>query len=195
MTGIILAGGQSRRLGTAKALLRLNEETFVEHAASLLHGRCHRIIVVADPALSLPPLADCTVLRDEQPGLGPLGGIVTALSASDDEWHLALACDVPLIRPALLHLIVSRQSDQTDAVIPHAAGRLQPLIATYSRRCLEPARQALLNGERAMLALLTRVKVTVIEEHDLREVDPELISFININTWQDYQSLLEDYQR
>lgn len=194
MTGIVLAGGLSTRLGTAKALLRLGDRTFLELAVSAVRPLCRRIIVVAAAAgWSLPYLEDCTVVADETPGLGPLGGLVTGLAVSDDEWHLTLACDLPLVRPKLLELIV-REASGVDAVVPRSGGRLHPLLAAYARSCLAPARASLEAGRRAMTALLDQVQVRFIEEAQLCEADPDLASFTNVNTWDDYRALRQREQ-
>ena len=194
MTGIVLAGGLSTRLGTAKALLRLGDKTFLELAVSAVSPFCRRIIVVAAAAgWSLPYLEDYTVVADETPGLGPLGGLVTGLAVSDDEWHLTLACDLPLVRPKLLELIV-REASGVDAVVPRSGGRLHPLLAAYARSCLAPARASLEAGRRAMTALLDQVQVRFIEEAKLCEVDPDLASFTNVNTWDDYRALRQREQ-
>lgn len=194
MTGIVLAGGKSTRLGAAKALLRVGGETFLERAVSAVRPLCRQIIVVSAPGSSPPELDGCVMVEDERPGLGPLGGLVTGLAISDDEWHLTLACDLPLVRPEMLKLIVAEASG-ADAVVPRAGGRLQPLLAAYSRACLSPARVATDSGRRAMRAMLDLVRVKIIEEARLREVDPELISFTNVNTWDEYQELSQREQR
>jgi len=194
VTGIVLAGGKSTRLGAAKALLRFGDETFLERAVSAVRPLCRQIIVVSAPGSSPPELDGCVMVEDKKPGLGPLGGLVTGLAISDDEWHLTLACDLPLVRPEMLKLIVAEASG-ADAVVPRASGRLQPLLAAYSRACLSPARVATDSGRRAMRAMLDLVRVKIIEEARLREVDPELISFTNVNTWDEYQELSQREQR
>ena len=194
MTGIVLAGGKSTRLGAAKALLRFGDETFLERAVSAVRPLCRQIIVVSAPGSSPPELDGCVMVEDKKPGLGPLGGLVTGLAISDDEWHLTLACDLPLVRPEMLQLIVAEASG-AEAVVPRAGGRLQPLLAAYSRACLSPARVATDSGRRAMRAMLDLVRVKIIEEARLREVDPELISFTNVNTWDEYQELSQREQR
>lgn len=189
MTGLILAGGQSTRLGTAKALLRIGGETLLERAVSAVRPFCREIIVVSDPQSPAGSVEDCTMVTDEQRGLGPLGGLVTGLAASGDEWNLALACDLPLVKRSLLELLIA-ESSGADAVVPRAGGRLQPLLASYSRDCLTAARAALAAGQRAVMAMLDRVRMKVLEEDRLRAVDPELASFTNVNTWDDYHALL-----
>lgn len=188
MTGIVLAGGKSTRLGTQKALLKLRDQTFLERAVSALRPFCRQIIVVSAPESALPDVESCTMVEDEEPGLGPLGGLVTGLATSDDEWHLVLACDLPLVRSQVLGLIVSETAG-ADAVVPQVAGRLEPLLAAYARACLPAARAALGAGKRAMTALLDQVQVKIIEEPRLRDVDPSLVSFTNVNTWDDYLRL------
>jgi molybdopterin-guanine dinucleotide biosynthesis protein A len=188
VTGIVLAGGRSERMGVAKALLRLNGETFLERAVALLGGMCKEIIIAASPTQPLPQIAGCRMVTDEKPGLGPLGGLVTALAASDDEWHLAVACDLPLARPEVLRLLAESAQD-VDAIVPRTGGRLQTLLAAYSRTCLEPGREVLARGERAVAAMLDRVKMRVLEEEVLREADPALVSFVNVNTWEEYQAI------
>lgn len=81
MTGIVLAGGRSARLGTDKALLRLGDETLLERAVSALRPPCRKIIVVSDPRSPVPDVEGCTMATDEQPGL----------ALSGDDWHLARA--------------------------------------------------------------------------------------------------------
>jgi len=186
VTGIVLAGGRSERMGVAKALLRLNGETFLQRAVSVLSDPCERVIVVAAQGQPVPDLVGCKIVTDEEPGLGPLGGLVTGFAASGDQWHLVLACDLPLARPDVLRLLIGG-CEGVDAVVPRTGGRLQPLLAAYSAACMEAGRQALAGGQRAVAAMLDRVKLIVLEEEALRRADPDLISFFNVNTWEEYQ--------
>lgn len=179
-------------MGVAKALLRLNGETFLERAVSLLRGLCEEVIVAASSGQQIPEVGNCRIVTDEQPGLGPLGGLVTGLAASSDEWHLALACDLPLAHVDVLRLLAD-SAHEYEALVPRTGGRLQPLLAAYSRTCLEPGREALASGERAVAAMLDRVKVRVLEEEVLRQADPDLVSFVNVNTWEEYQAVRRRY--
>jgi molybdopterin-guanine dinucleotide biosynthesis protein A len=188
VTGIVLAGGQSRRMGVDKALLRIDGETFLEIAASRLRPLCRQILIAAHPEQPLPEIEGCRIVTDEEPGQGPLAGLVAGIANSDDEWHLALACDFPLVSTRILGFICERVQS-ADAVVPRADGRLQPLVAGYSRACLEPGRRALASGQRAMTAMLDQVKVRVLEEEELRSADPELDSFMNVNTWDEYEAV------
>jgi molybdenum cofactor guanylyltransferase len=189
MTGLILVGGQSERMGRAKAMLTFRGETFFARTVSLLQGFCRQIIVVSRLEQPRPDTPGIKIINDEVPGLGPLGGLVTGLAASGDDWHLVLACDLPLLKPEILQLLIDN-TPGVAAVVPRALGRLQPLAAAYSQACLTPAREALTVGKRSVTALLDRVPVKLLEEAVLRRADEELLSFVNINTEQDYQDLL-----
>lgn len=172
-----------------KALLRLNGETFLEKTVSLLRDWCQEIIICARSGQLLPKISGCQTVTDEAPGLGPLGGLASGLMASRYEWSLTLACDLPLVNPEILRLL-QEAAEQTDAVVPRAHGKLQPLLAAYSRACLEPAREAIQAGQRTMASMLDRVRVRILEEPQLRQVDPGLQSFINVNTWQEYEAIV-----
>ena len=190
MTGILLAGGRSQRMGSDKALLELAGETFLARGVRLLRTLCQDVLIAARPGQDLPEIRGCRLVRDEAPDLGPLAGIAAGLAASGDDWHLVLACDLPLARPELLRLLCAK-AGEADAVVPHAEGRLQPLLAVYSRACLEPAQAALRSGTRAIAAMLDRVEVRLVPEDELRAADPDLVSFINVNTHEDYQMILD----
>jgi molybdenum cofactor guanylyltransferase len=189
MTGLILVGGQSERMGRAKELLTFQGESFLAHTITLLQGFCREVFVISRLEQPLPRLPGIKVLPDETPGLGPLGGLVTGLAASGDDWHLVLACDLPLMKPAILHLLVDNAQGAA-AVVPRALGKLQPLAAAYSQACLAPARETLAAGQRSVTAMLDKVPVKLLEEAELRRVDPELVSFMNVNTREEYELLL-----
>lgn len=189
MTGLVLAGGMSLRMGAPKATLRLGRETLLEHAIAALRPECDQIIVAIAPGQEVGNLPGCLVVYDEAPGLGPLAGLVAGLAASTDEWHLTLACDLPLVKRPVLQLL-KRLSHDAEAVVPVVQGRLEPLLAAYASTCLGPAREVLATGRRSMAAMLDQVTVRRVEEDELRAADPELVSFTNVNTWEDYQALL-----
>jgi molybdenum cofactor guanylyltransferase len=189
MTGLVLVGGQSERMGRAKEMLTFRGETFFAHTVALLQNFCREIIVVSRPEQPLPERPGIKVITDEIPGQGPLGGLVSGLATSGDDWHLVLACDLPLLQSEILQLLIDNTPGVT-AVVPRALGKLQPLAAAYSQACLTPARQVLASGKRSLTALLDKVPVKILEESDLRRVDEGLISFTNVNTAEEYEELL-----
>lgn len=194
VAALINAGGDSTRMGTHKALLptppdgrpllaHLRDVVAQAHLAPVWVVANHAPVVAA--AAQLPGV---TLLADEQPGLGPLAGLVVGL-AQAPEWLLMLACDLPLLRPALLRLLVetARQADafpdrRVDAIVPVVEGRYQALCALYHRRCLPQAQAMLAAGELRVRDLFGRVAVQTVSEAELRRADPALHSFRNANT-------------
>lgn len=200
-SGIILAGGRSRRMGTDKALLDLGGRPVIAHVAGRLAEVCAEVLVVgADPAryafLGLP------VVPDAFPGLGPLGGIHAGLAAMSRPAGLFVASDMPFLRPSLLrHLAEAGRGAAggvpADAVVPRLHGRPEPLCALY-RRSLEPvAARLLASGGGAVAALFDAegVRVAWVDEADLRRLDPELSSFWNLNTPEDYRRAVARWTR
>ena len=183
MAAIILAGGKGDRLGKPKASLRLGEKTLLEIVVERVSQRFLQVIIVAsDPGLNSP----LPVVVDEFPGCGPLGGLYTGLTHSPDLHNFVIACDMPFIRLELIDLLMSR-IEGWDAVVPKAADGLHPLCAAYSRGCLDAIRQQLENGNLRVSSFLPTVKVSYLEEAELRTADPDLISLFNINSRQDYE--------
>lgn len=192
---LINAGGASRRMGTHKALLPMPDGTIllahvVAAAAAVADGP---IIVVAnhapvaDAAASLPRV---TVVADAWPGKGPLAGIAVGLGLLPG-WMLALACDLPLLRVELLRLLAGLCAPEWDVVVPVVDGRAQSMCAAYHRRCL-PFVQEMLRQERLRIRdLYTQVRVRTVGEDELRQADPTLQSFTNVNTPEEWQAILD----
>lgn len=184
VTGAILAGGQSTRMGRNKALLPWEGGTVIDAVASLMRGLFdHVLVVAADPEpyrfLGLPEA------RDHRPGMGPLGGIEAALRASPDPRVFVVACDMPFLSPDLIRHMASLPTAQ--AVVPYMAGRPEPLHALYSRDALASVHSLLAEGERRVYVLLDRLDVRRVEEDEVRRFgDPERV-FANLNRPEDYR--------
>jgi molybdenum cofactor guanylyltransferase len=193
-TGIILAGGRSQRMGTNKALLPLPgqaSKTFLAHLVSTLAPLCAEVLVVArDPAqfahIALP---DTRIVFDEKPGGGPLMGLYSGLKAMRSTTALAVAVDMPFVQPALLTFLLDCYRQDT-LVVPVVNGVPQVLLALYPRSILPLIETLLEQGKRAPRALLEVAPVDYIEEEQLREVDPQLRSFVGINMPQDLEGLM-----
>lgn len=125
-------------------------------------------------------------------GVGPLGAIATALRHMQADRAVIVSCDLPLLNGELLLFLVAQLQDQ-DAVVPVAGGRTEQLHAVYHRRCLSQIEGLLRTGETAVHQLLRRLQVRYINEPELRGIDPDLHSFLNVNTpadWLEVQRLL-----
>jgi molybdopterin-guanine dinucleotide biosynthesis protein A len=191
--GVILAGGQSRRMGRPKALLRLTPDgpTFIELARDALATVCAEVIVVINAPVTYAFLG-CRMTADQFPGLGGLAGIQAGLVASAHEHNLIVACDMPFLSPALLAAMAAEPRDY-DVLIPRRAdGELETMHAIYSRACLEPITEQLAAGGGRVIAFFPRVRVRYLDESWLRRYDPDLRSLDNLNTPEELAAATKD---
>jgi molybdenum cofactor guanylyltransferase len=187
LAGIVLAGGQSRRMGLDKALLVMDGVSLVERAARVVSEVVSPVFVVAGCA-DRYSISGMTVIGDDRPGEGPLGGIVSGLRRAGPGFHVVVACDMPLLSIAVLKLLLAR-SNGHDAAVPFIGCRPEPLCAVYGASCLEPFSRALDSGIRAVHKALESVTVARVEQMDLAAVDPRLESFANLNEPGDRERL------
>lgn len=190
----ILAGGQSTRMGTNKALLRSHPgaPTIIEQVLARLRGAGAEpdLIVTNTPHeygfLGIP------MRPDDLPGAGPMGGILTALQHSPHDHTFVVACDMPLLSPDLLRHMLSLPPEY-DVLVPRWSDEghiyVETLHAIYSRRCIEPIRRRVEAGKLKITDLLQDVSVRYIEEDELRRHDPHLDSFRNVNTPGEWERL------
>jgi len=189
IAGIILAGGRSRRMGRDKALLPLpgdNQSTFISHQAALLSAFCDEVVLVArnvEQAAScvLPGIA---VVLDQVPEVGPLMGLYSGLRSIQATHALVVAVDMPFVQSALVAFLLS--FPRNDALLVPVVDEVpQVLLAVYPHSLLPTIETCLHAGERGPRALLKVARVRYVEEEQLRQVDPQLRSFVNLNTPQD----------
>ncbi|MGH2404166.1 MAG: molybdenum cofactor guanylyltransferase [bacterium] len=187
LTGIVLAGGQSRRMGRDKARLPFGGTSLVAWVAGRIGPACAEVIVVGRDA------EDCAgcgarVIGDRWPGWGPLGGLATGLDAITTPYAAVVGCDLPFVEPDLVAALSGLAPDW-DAVVPQVGGRPQPLCAIYRRTVGREAEAVLRRGGRSLHDLLgaADLRVCYVPEGILRKWDPALRSFDNINTPEDYE--------
>ncbi len=188
--GIILAGGRSRRMGSDKALLPLPDNghtTFVEHLATLLTSLCQEVTVIArdaDQAASYT-FSGVRVVTDKTPDVGPLMGLYTGLSEVQASHALVTAVDMPFVQPEIVSFLLAQSLDDA-LVVPMVQNIPQVLFSVYPRSILPKIEARLREGRRDPRSLLDVVPVRYIEEAQLREIDPRLRSFVNVNTPEEY---------
>ncbi len=181
ITGVVLAGGASTRMGTAKAQLTLKGSTLLARvlAAGAESGIANWLVVGGEePWVTPSPLARSTRwLADAYPGAGPLGGVVTALEEVSTQWLLVLSCDLVGVDPSALQTLMAHADDTVDAVVPRGA-RLDVLHALYRTDAIRPIESRFSTGERRMHSLVDgiRVRELPLAEHRLlarstRDVD------------------------
>ncbi|MEW5721753.1 MAG: molybdenum cofactor guanylyltransferase [Thermodesulfobacteriota bacterium] len=185
LTGLVLAGGRSRRMGRSKAGLLVGDQALVDRVLGPLGRLCREVIIITRDITEFLEYRQM-VVQDLVPGQGPLGGLATGLFYARFPWSLTLACDLPFLKPEILDLIARKTlgtGGGPRAVVPRTTLGWEPLVAAYSRACLTPVLRLLDQGERALDKLsLSGVRWQSIPEHELRAVDPDLDSFTNLNT-------------
>ncbi|HYP21314.1 MAG TPA: molybdenum cofactor guanylyltransferase, partial [Chloroflexia bacterium] len=191
----VLAGGASVRMGVDKALLRGRPggPTMIEAVVARLRaaGLAPDLLVTNSPAIF--SFLGIPMQPDEIRGVGPTGGIYTALSHLPCERVLVVGCDMPLLNPGLLRYMAELPYD-ADALVPRwtdAEGHLhvETLHAIYSRRCMEPVRRRIEAGRLKVRALLDEVSVRYLDDGEMRRHDPGLESFRNANTPEEWERL------
>lgn len=188
--GLVLAGGASRRMGVDKAWLPFGGRRMLSTVVGTLREDLSPLIVVASPGQVLPPLpSDVEVARDPAPGLGPLQGLVTGLRAlaCRAEAVFLAPCDTPLLRLAFVRHLLAL-ADGHDAVVPSEGPYYHPVSAVYRAAVLPMAEAVLSAGGRRIDALYPDCRTRAVSEAELRVVDPELHSLLNINGPEDFET-------
>jgi len=184
---IVLAGGRGLRLGRNKALETIDHQTLIQRTVSSLLFLDAEIIVVTgahNTELGVEDLGRVRVVLDAWPGRGPLVGIYTGLLNSRSEKNLVVACDMPFLNSRLIRFM-AKASMGYDAVVPRRGTEIEPLHSIYSNRCLIEVKNLLDEGVYSVRELLKRVKVRYIETQEIDCLDPQHLSFFNINNEDD----------
>lgn len=189
VTGVLVAGGKSRRMGRDKRFLKVGGGSVFDQSLSLLQTIfAETLVSLAEPVDGLG-VQGCSVVYDVVRNTGSLGGLLTGLIASTRGRVFVVACDMPFLDQEVIRFMSS--CDPTaDVVVARLGGRFQPMHAVYSKRCV-PLLQAMAErGELKIQALFREeeLKVKVLTEADLVHFRSGLRSFRNINTPDDLAS-------
>ncbi len=181
-TAIVMAGGESRRMGTDKGLLPIDGRPMIVHVVRQLRGWFDQVLLSVNDADKYAFL-DLEMAVDERPGEGPLMGIASALRASRNERNFAIACDIPWVDRALVRELLARARDY-DVVIPvGAGGEREPLFAVYRRGLADAMFAVLAEGRRRIVDVFEHCRV----ERFALEDDFRLDRLFNLNTPAEYQ--------
>jgi len=189
VTGVILAGGQSSRMGSNKALLPIRNGRFIEIIHGQLTSLFGEVLVVANTP-EVYAFLGCRVVADRYPGLGVLAGLHAALAETRTPYLFAVACDMPFLNNRLIRELVSRRHE-AEVIIPETDKGLEPLHAVYSTACLPSVEASLTAHRRRVVSFFPEVRVWHLPPSRVAELDPGLLSFRNINTPQEYFALRE----
>jgi len=186
---VILVGGKSSRMGRAKALLPFDNEPLIAHVVRRLKSWFPEIIVVAAPDQELPELS-AVLVRDEIAYQGPVSGIYHGLKAATKDVCFVTSCDAPFLNFELIdHLL--EQISEYDVVVPFWQERFQPLHAIYRTSVVPLLKEQLERGELRPIFLYDKVRTRKIQEAEIRRLDPEGLSFLNMNSPADYATALQ----
>lgn len=181
--GAVLAGGRGRRVGGDKALLEVGGRTLARRAVdALVHSGLEPVLVLRADQPAPAEAGAIPVLRDEVADAGPLAGLHALLRWLPEEWALVVACDQPFLAPELLRGLLEQPRAGIDAVVGRATELQDPLPGLYRRNCLPVVERMLARGERDLKGLLASVRLREVPVELLRGWDPQLVSYVNVNT-------------
>jgi len=201
MTGVILAGGENRRIPLLKGHIEINGQRIIDSNIRLLKNFFDKVVISTNLPESyfycgVPMVGD--IIRQR----GPLTGILSVLLNTGEDIFV-IGCDMPFIKPHLIKYMADRYTAHKsesgnqkpelkawDAVIPIFEGNPQPLPGIYSGNILSVIEERLDKGLRGLREMLTELKVLYIKEEEVREIDPQGRSFTNINTMEDYEKVV-----
>jgi len=172
-------------MGRNKAFLELGGRTLIEIVLERLTQVCAEVLVVAGDVSPYSGLGVPTV-RDRFAGAGVLGGLHAGLEAASCELAIAVGCDMPFLNPDLLRAFVE-WSAGFDVVLLRRGEEVEPLHATYRRTCLLPIEEAIHARQRRIISFFDRVRVRYLTPEEIIPFDPELRSFFNVNTPEEWE--------
>lgn len=176
VTGVLLAGGKSRRMGQDKAVLQLDGMRLFEHSLVLLQQFFTTILIAGDrPDLSCPGIP---AIPDIYPG-SALGGLYTGLQAAETEWIFVIPCDMPYPDARMVSLLLSHRTG-VDAVVPRTTDGYEPVFALYHKNCLLPMEQMLQQKQFRIYDFYQRIDIHYLDPPQLP--DGWQHSLINLNT-------------
>jgi molybdopterin-guanine dinucleotide biosynthesis protein A len=187
MTGIILSGGKSSRMGANKAFLHVGGERLIDRTVRIFKEIFPEVILVTNSPLDYLD-QDCTITTDIIKGKGPLGGIYTGLFHASHERIFMAACDMPFLNRAFIEYMMDHCADFY-IVVPELPDGLQPLHALYSRRCLPAIKRLIDKDQLKITGFYKGLKKLTIPEGVTKRFDPKGMMFINVNTEEDLERI------
>lgn len=191
-SAVILCGGKSSRMGRPKALLPFDGEPLIVHLVRRLSRRFSDLIVVCAPDQPLPRLP-ATVVSDEVAHQGPVGGLYYGLRAIGTDAAFVTSCDAAFLQLPVVDYLIGRLDPRDaayDVVVPMWQDRLQPLHAVYRRCVVGKLEEQLAEQRLRPVYLYDRVPTRTVSADEVRRLDPDGLSFLNLNTEADYRAAL-----
>jgi molybdenum cofactor guanylyltransferase len=194
ITGVILAGGQNTRFPIQKGFIRIKGIPIIERDLALMRTLFRDVLISTNMPeeyfyLGVP------LVGDMLPSRGPMAGIYTSLINSRDPSIFVSACDMPFLDARVIRLVCEKYNEQShrghiDAVVPVFDSEPQPLLGVYCNTVLPALEEGIRNDKVSLRQFLKEIRVYFVDETDVRLVDPEGKSFVNINTVDDYETII-----
>ena len=183
ISGVILVGGKSSRYGRNKALVELDGISLIERVITVLKGLFENIVLITNSP-DVYARFHLPMEQDIIKGLGPLGGIYTALQTISTEYGFFVPCDMPFLNSRLITHMIS-QRDEHDVVTPKIGWKIETLYTLYRKTCLPEVERLIRNDQYQIIRFFDRVSVRYVDENEVRRFDPSLRSFFNVNRPED----------
>jgi len=184
--GWVLAGGNSSRMGRPKALLEIEGLPLITRAVRMLAPLCSSVTIVGTPERYRH--LGFAVIADERPEIGPLGGILTALSSSTVPWNLVVACDLPNLTAEWLRYLIGRAAgSRARVLLPSSESGDEPLCAVYHREAGATIRAAIDRGVLKVTRALEGLPIERVTPSEIRPFDPRGNLFQNLNTPEEFE--------
>ena len=181
-TGVILAGGLNKRFdGQNKAFIRIGGKRIVDRLLDVYSRLFEQVVLVTnDPAAYVD--VDALIVTDHYSVRSSLNGLHAGLFAAAHEHAFFAACDTPFIQGVLIQRLLESITRKADIVIPSTSAGYEPMFAVYKKTCLQAMVWQLERDQLKIQGLFRKVRLKSVDEAELRKVDPELVSFFNVNT-------------
>ncbi len=188
ITGVILAGGSSKRYGQNKAFLEIDGIRLIDRIAEEMKNIFKQVILVANEKKEYEYLG-IPIIEDLIKGLGPIGGIYTGLMSISEQAGFFIACDMPFINSQLVRYMVDIKKDVHAAVVPLVANEVEPLHAIYAKSCLGPIRNLIDSKHYHVRLFYDQITIRYVKEDEIRKFGSPSRAFLNINTPDEFAKM------
>ncbi len=187
ITGIVLAGGRSRRMGSDKSVIQLNGKTLIEYSINAMKPLCDKVVISSNNYIY--DYTGCEVWPDETEDQAPIVGIYSCLKRSTTELNIILSCDMPLISTTMLEYLLSHTENHDITVPVHENGLIEPLCGIYRKEAMGVLKKFIEDRNfRLNDSIRASSHQLILVGHQLHFYSPHL--FLNINSPEDLQTLL-----
>lgn len=184
LSGYVFAGGKSRRMGTDKALLKIDNQPVMQRMIDIIKPFCNDIAISGQNEDYL--IFELEMIPDVYSGCGPVSGIFSCLQHSKTDWNLIISVDVPFVNAEFIRFLISNIAD-ADCVIPKHISGLEPLVALYHKKALPVVEEMIRKGDYKLMNLIARLDTKELDCSEFLVNNPRL--FYNLNSPEDYQAI------